>query len=106
VANGTEIPTTVVPHSQPQPQTIIQAGGRVAENLVSGFQGSPQLLLIVTLNVAMILTGGYYMLRQDEQRNAVVKDVIDLVRACVLETSPLERYRLEQNRPEPSGGNP
>jgi hypothetical protein len=85
--------------SQPQPQTIIQAGGRVAENLVSGFQGSPQLLLIVTLNVAMILTGGYYMLQQDKQRNEVVKEVITIVRACILETSPLERYRLEQEGP-------
>ena len=89
-----------------QPQTLVQAGGRVAESLVSGFNGAPSLLLIVVLNVAMILTGGFYMLRQVEQRNEVVKQVIDLVRACVLETAPLERYRLEQNRQEPSGDNP
>jgi hypothetical protein len=79
-----------------QPQTVAGNVGRVADSLVGGFAGSPSLLLIVVLNVAMILTGGYYMIKQDAQRNAVVIEVIGLVRACVLETSPLERDRIDQ----------
>jgi len=85
------------------PQSMAQAGAQMAGRLVGGFEGSPQLLLIVTLNVAMILTGGYYMIKQDQQRNEVVKEVILLVKACILETSPLERERIMQGeeRPQP-----
>ena len=88
---------------QHPPQSMAQAGARVAEGLLFGFEGSPSLLLIVVLNVAMILTGGYYMLQQDQHRNEVVKEVILLVKACILETSPLERERIMQGeeRPQP-----
>ena len=75
----TDAPTT----PSNQPHTLVQATGRVAESLVGSFTGSPALLLIVVLNVAMILTGGYYMLQQDEHRNKIVIEVIGLVRACI-----------------------
>jgi hypothetical protein len=56
----------------------------VTKSIVSGFQGAPSLLLIVVLNVAMILTGGYYMLQQDRLRNEVNSQVIGLLEKCVL----------------------
>lgn len=70
------------------PQTLVQAGGRVAESLVGGFAGAPVLLLIVILNIVMILTAGYFFIRQEELRNSVQHDIVVLLQACILETVP------------------
>jgi len=77
----------------PERPMLTQATGRAADVLVGGFAGSPALLLIVVLNVAMILTGGYYMLQQDRLRNEVNSQVIGLMEKCILHTSPIERQQ-------------
>ena len=51
------------------PQTIVQAGGRVAESLVSGFAGAPTLLLIVLLNMALFAAGSWFMLTLEKYRH-------------------------------------
>jgi hypothetical protein len=78
----------------PQPQTIAAAGGRVAESLIGGFVGAPVLLLIVILNIVMIVTAGYFFIRQEELRNSVQRDIVTLLQACILDTAP-------QGRPSP-----
>jgi len=80
---------------QQPPQTIVQAGGRVAEGLVSSFTGAPTLLLIVILNITMIIMGGFFLLKQDELQAKNVAEVISLVRACILETVPTTHLNRE-----------
>ena len=77
---------------EPQPQNLVQASGRVAEGIIGGFQGAPTLLLIVILNVCFMIVAGYYLLKQDEQRNVIGIELVGLIRACILETAPLRTF--------------
>ena len=79
--------------TSPPPQTIVQAGGRVAELLVGGFAGAPTLLLIVILNIVMVLTAGYFAIQQEKLRHLVQRDMVILLQACILDTLP-EKQRL------------
>lgn len=65
-----------------QPSTIVQAGGRVADNIVTGLSGTPALLLIVILNIAMILAAAYYLSKQEEYRAATISQVTRLLTIC------------------------
>jgi hypothetical protein len=67
------------PPNRQEPISLIQVGGRVAEGVVSGFGGSPALLLIVILNVVMILSAGYFLAEQDKLQ---AKVVVSLIEAC------------------------
>lgn len=76
-------PTTVVVQPQPPAPTLVQAGGRVAENIVSGFANTPTLLLIVILNVAMIVAAAYYLAAQETNRINTANQITELLRLCI-----------------------
>jgi hypothetical protein len=75
------------------PQTIVQAGGKVAEGIVAGLGGTPSLLFLVILNTAMILVAGYYLLTVEQFRAQDRTALIALIQACILETQPLSEGR-------------
>jgi len=87
-----------------QPQTIVQAGGRIAEGLIGGFQGAPTLLLILILNIVMIVVSGYYLLKQDEQRNLLGMELVGLIRSCILETAPIRSLEEQLYNNDPRTG--
>ena len=66
-----------------QPQTVVQAGGRVAESIIGGFTNAPVLLLIVVLNIAFVLAAAYYMAKQEENRINTANRITDLLRLCI-----------------------
>lgn len=83
---------------------FVATSGRVAEQIVTGFGGAPSLLLIVILNITMIITGGYFLMRQDELRVGLIQkhlefiskereDMTDMIKACILETAPLRAQK-------------
>jgi hypothetical protein len=67
------------PPNRQEPISLVQVGGRVAEGVVSGFGGSPGLLLIVILNCVIFLVSGYFLAEQDKLQ---AKVVVSLIEAC------------------------
>ena len=61
----------------------MQAGGRVAESLVSGFAGAPTLLLIVLLNMALFVAGAWFMLTLEKYRHLERVALGDLLKVCI-----------------------
>lgn len=82
-----------------QPTTVVQATGRVAESVIGGFSGSPALLLIVLLNVAMIVAATYFLLEANKHDYQRAIEVTQLLRSCMdtAKTYVTEQHqRLEQ----------
>ena len=71
------------PESQQQPQTLVQAGGRVAEGIVTGLTGTPVLLLIVLLNIAMIVAAAHFLGKLEDTRAKNALQLTDLFRLCI-----------------------
>ena len=70
------------------PQTMVQAGGRVAESLVTGFTGAPTLLLIVLLNMALFAAGSWFMLTLEKYRHLERVALGELLKACIAPQRP------------------
>jgi hypothetical protein len=87
VANGTEIPTTVVL----PPQTSLQLGAQSLGHVTSALGAQPIMLVVVLLNVVFASIGGYFLLQLEKYRATNLTALIDLMRSCVLETAPLSR---------------
>lgn len=68
---------------QPQPQTVVQAGGRVAESIIGGLTNTPTLLFIILLNVVMIVAAAYYLAQQEKNRINTANQITDLLRLCI-----------------------
>lgn len=66
-----------------QPAGIVQASGRVAENIVSGLANTPVLLFIILLNVTMIVAAAYYLAKQEESRIATAMQITELLKLCI-----------------------
>lgn len=74
---------------QPSPQTLVQVGGRVAEGLVGSLGTQPVFLALVVLNMVFAGSAAWFLLKQDEYRFANQREMISLMRACILETDPV-----------------
>jgi len=66
------------------PQTIAQAGSRVAESLVGGFVGAPALLLILVIDCAAMFAAAYFLLRQEDYRHLERVEIVRLLQACIV----------------------
>jgi hypothetical protein len=62
---------------------MIEATGKVAEKLVSGFTGAPALLLIVVLNVAMLGLGAWGLIAIAKLSAQGRTEVTSLLQACL-----------------------
>jgi predicted permease len=76
------------------PPGAIQAGIAVAHDAVGSLGAQPVLLLIVIINIVFIAVGGFFLSQLEHTRSGLMMATLDIVRACVLETSPLERERM------------
>lgn len=66
-----------------QPQTVVQAGGRVAESIIGGLASTPTLLFIILLNVAMIAAAAYYLAEQERNRINTANQITELLKLCI-----------------------
>lgn len=78
---------------QGQPQNAVQASGKAFTDLIGGFQGAPTLLLIVILQLAMMIIAGWYLTEDNKVRGEVTKELVILIRGCILETAPITAGR-------------
>jgi hypothetical protein len=62
---------------------MIEATGKAAEKLVSGFAGSPAMLLVLCLNVAMIGMFGYGLLKIVEISGEGRTQIMSALQACI-----------------------
>jgi hypothetical protein len=84
VANGTEIPTTVVL----PPQTSLQLGAQSLGHVTAALGAQPLLLVIVLLNMTFAGIAGYFMLSLEKYRAANTTQLIGLMESCILYTAP------------------
>lgn len=54
-----------------------------AKAVAQGFEGAPALLLILVLNVAGMLSAGYYLLQSDRLSNERAHEISELLRLCI-----------------------
>jgi hypothetical protein len=73
---------------------MLETGGQVAQAVIGGFAGSPAMLLIVVLNVAMILAAAYFLARLEETRAASIQRIGDLLDKCIGDTVPTAALQL------------
>jgi hypothetical protein len=66
------------------PQTLTQAGSRVAEGLLFGFAGAPALLLILVIDCAAMFAAAYFLLRQEDYRHLERVEIVTLLQACIV----------------------
>jgi len=64
-------------------EPVTQATGKVVEKLVNGFTGSPGLLLVVILNIALIAMTGYALLRITEQASQGRTQIMSVLETCI-----------------------
>ena len=83
-------------HGPPLPQTLTQAGGRVAESLVGGFTGAPALLLLLVIQIFGMAMAGYFLLRQEDYRHLERIEIVAILKACM---APVERFDRYQEPP-------
>jgi len=94
---------------RPQPQTTVQAVGRVAEDVVTGFKGQPLLLAIVVLNVIGIVAALYFLNLLAQNNSMHLRQLMEqtaqhfeaVVKLC---TAVPGQYRLQSDPPPTSGG--
>jgi uncharacterized protein HemX len=80
-----EVPSTVVL----PPQTALQLGGQSLSQITTALGAQPLMLTVVLLNMVFAAVGGYFLLQLEKYRAANLTALIQLVQACVLETTPL-----------------
>ena len=76
---------------RPEPQSTVQAAGRVAEDVVSGLKNQPMLLAIVVLNIIGVFAALWFL-------NQIVTTAHD-------RHTQLLRYCLERGYNPPKPGN-
>ena len=86
MANGqAEVPAMVVL----PPQTALQLGGQGLNTVAAALGAQPLLLVIVLLNIVFASIGGYFLLQLERYRASNTTALIELMRACILQTAPL-----------------
>lgn len=85
--------TVVLPASTP-----LQLGGQSLAHVTAALGAQPVILAVILLNIVFASIGGYFLLALEKYRAANVTGLIDLMRACVLETAPLgdNREKIDQ----------
>ncbi len=76
------------PDARPEPQSTVQAAGRVAEGVVSGLSAQPMMLAIIVLNIVGILAALWFL-------NQIVTTAHD-------RHTQLLKYCLETRGPAPA----
>jgi hypothetical protein len=61
----------------PGPQIVVQASGRVADNIVSSMKGQPVLLALMLLNVMFLALVWYSMSTQTAARTAAIMALLE-----------------------------
>lgn len=75
---------------------LSEEGAGVAKAVISGFGGSPALLLIVVLNLCAMVAAVYYLVNLDRTRQNFVSEMTQLLQACIT-----QRYEERQNGARP-----
>lgn len=68
---------------QAPPATLVQAGGRVAENIVSGLVSTPLLLVLVLVNMAYVGGAAWFLMAQENYRHDERVVLADLLKVCI-----------------------
>jgi hypothetical protein len=67
------------------PRTVVEAGGKVASDVVTGLVGTPALLAIVALNVVAICFAGWFLARLADATAARTNQMMQLIQDCMKE---------------------
>jgi hypothetical protein len=62
---------------------MIETTGKVAEKVVNGLSGSPGMLLVVVLNIIMIGTCGYALVKIAEMSSLGRTQIMSVLEACI-----------------------
>lgn len=68
---------------RPEPTTLVQAGGRVAESIVGGLTSTPLLLVLVLINSAFIGGAAWFLLQQEHYRHDERMMLGELLKYCI-----------------------
>jgi len=90
-----EQPATVI--VQP-PSSTLQLGAQSLGQITSALSAQPIMLVVVLLNVVFACIGGYFLLKLESYRATNLTAMIDLMRACVLQTSPIAGEEAKKAR--------
>jgi hypothetical protein len=66
----------------------VQAGAAVATDVVGTLGTQPLLLVLVLLNMVFAGVAGVFLLKLEEYRANSALALIELMRACILDTNP------------------
>ena len=61
---------------------VLQATAGIADRVVSGLTGTPTLLVMVLLNVAMIAAAAWFLEAQEDNRHAERKLGFEMIEQC------------------------
>jgi uncharacterized protein HemX len=67
----------------------MQLGGQSLGHVTAALGAQPVMLTVVLLNIVFACIGGYFLLQLETFRASNTAALIDLMRACILQTSPV-----------------
>jgi hypothetical protein len=67
------------------PRTVVEAGGKVASDVVTGLVGTPALLAIVALNVVAICFAGWFLAKLADATASRTTQMMQLIQDCMKE---------------------
>lgn len=62
--------------------------GDAASRVIGSLSGTPVLMLIILLNIAMIGTAGWFLLQQEHYRHAERLKLAELLEVCLRKEGP------------------
>jgi hypothetical protein len=67
------------------PRTVVEAGSKVASDVVTGLVGTPALLAIVALNVVAICFAGWFLARLADATASRTNQMMQMIQDCMKE---------------------
>jgi hypothetical protein len=67
------------------PRTVVEAGGKVASDVVTGLVGTPALLAIVALNVMAICFAAWFLSRLADATASRTTQMMQMIQDCMRE---------------------
>lgn len=67
------------------PRTVVEAGSKVASDVVTGLVGTPALLAIVALNMIAICFAGWFLARLADATAARTERMMQMISDCMKE---------------------
>lgn len=67
------------------PRNVVEAGGKVASDVVTGLVGTPALLAIVALNVVAICFAGWFLAKLADATASRTTQMMQMIQDCMKE---------------------